>query len=175
MSHSIGTTHHVRLWPGETAAPRMSPRLAISKWATPDLRGESARVCVPPGTWVTGFAVRHQGGKGLTDLRLEFECSDGSGGWTEWAIGSDCGQCFSVHCGGRPYAMGLVARSQRWHGMINLRLIRAGGLGSRWAVANAAGELHWSGLRSGARAVGIELRHHHEYGLLNARPLAHRD
>lgn len=143
-----------------------------SRWAAPERGGERQRVCIPPGTWLAGLAVRHDPSRGLVDLRLQFQCGDGSRGWTPWALEDDSGRVFRLSCNPRPYASGIMVRHSHRQGLVNLRLIHAGGVQTEWAVPHVGGELHWAGLRTGLRVAGLELRSQPGCGIINARALA---
>lgn len=145
-----------------------------STWATPGTRGEHLRVCIPPGTRLSGLSTRHLQGVGIVDLRLHFRCGDGSGGATEWAVGHGHGQIREISCDPQTRACGLMVRHLDSLGLMNIRLLCTGGLKSEWSVPVAGGDLYSTRLRPGRRAVGVELLHLPQRGIVGARMLSRR-
>ena len=153
------------------AGPVPGRERAGSKWATRELGLSVHRLGIPAGTWLSGLELRSAGDRGVVDLRLLYRGEGGVGGATAWAIGAEGGTLHAVSCEGRPYAMGVSARYERRAGLINLRVLRAGGSRSAWALAAVEGELHLAGLGAGAKMAGVEVRAAPGYGLVNIRAL----
>ena len=67
--------------------------------------------------------------------------------------------------------MGVSARYERRAGLVNLRVLRAGGSRGVWALPAVEGELHLAGLGAGAKMTGVEVRAAPGYGIVNIRAL----
>lgn len=143
-----------------------------SRWATSEAGLSCHRLAIPPGTWLVGVHLRTAPHNGIIDIRLAYRCADGSSGTTSWAVGCEGGRVHVVECDGRPYAMGVTVRHLPREGLVNLQVIRAGGLRTPWAVPKVVGEVHWAGLRAGAKLTGVEVRAAPGYGLVDIRALS---
>jgi len=142
-----------------------------SRWATDELGLSLHRLTIPPGAWLVGVELRTMAERGIVDLRLRYSAADGSDDFTPWAIGIERGRVHELSCGGVPYAMGVTVRARAYAGLVNLRVLRAGGSGTEWAVPGAGGELRWAGLEAGAKVSGIEVRAQPGDGIVNLRVL----